>query len=123
MTREASRARVGREAEQAACDFLQAQGLLLLERNFRVRGGEIDMVMCDGAVVVFVEVRARQHGGFMHPAESITARKRQRLIHAGNRYLQRSGGLHTTRSRFDVVCILGAGAERKMEWIKGAFGA
>ncbi len=123
MTTAESRTLVGREAEQAACEFLQAQGLKLLERNFRVRGGEIDLVMSDATVVVFVEVRARQHGGFMHPAESITARKRRRLINAGTRYLQRSGGLHTTRSRFDVVCIFGAGAGRKLEWIKGAFGA
>jgi putative endonuclease len=114
---------VGREAEQAACEFLQAQGLKLLERNFRVRGGEIDLVMSDGAVVVFVEVRARQHGDFMHPAESITVRKRHRLINAGTRYLQRTGGLHTTRSRFDVVCIFGTGTERKLEWIKRAFEA
>ena len=114
---------VGREAEHAACEFLQTQGLKLLEQNFRVRGGEIDLIMSDGAVVVFVEVRARKHGSFMHPAESINARKRQRLINAGTRYLQRTGGLHTTRARFDVICILGAGAERKLEWIKGAFGA
>ena len=123
MTATQSRTLLGREAEQAACEFLQAQGLKLLERNFRVRGGEIDLIMSDGNVVIFVEVRARQHGGFMHPAESINARKRQRLIHAGTRYLQRTGGLHTTRSRFDVVCISGTGAERKLEWIRGAFEA
>ncbi len=123
MIATASRTHIGREAEQSACEFLQAQGLTLLEHNFRVRGGEIDLIMSDGAVVVFVEVRARQHDGFMHPAESITARKRQRLIHAGTRYLQRTGGLHTTRARFDVVCITGAGAGRKLEWIKRAFEA
>ncbi len=123
MTAADSRILVGREAEHAACEFLQAQGLKLLEQNFRVRGGEIDLIMSDGAVVVFVEVRARQHAGFMHPAESINARKRQRLINAGTRYLQRSGGLHTTRARFDVVCIFGAGGDRKLEWIKGAFEA
>ena len=123
MTTAENRSRVGREAEEAACDFLQAQGLTLLERNFRVRGGEIDLVMSDGAVVVFVEVRARQEDTFMHPAESINARKRKRLVIAGTRYLQRSGGLHTTRSRFDVVCITGTGSARKLEWIKRAFEA
>jgi putative endonuclease len=123
MTATESRTLIGREAEQAACEFLLAQGLQLLERNFRVRGGEIDLIMSDGAVVVFVEVRARQDGSFMHPAESITARKRQRLINAGTRYLQRTGALHKTRARFDVICIFGAGAGRKLEWIKGAFEA
>jgi len=123
LTAGKNRSRIGREAEDAACGFLQAQGLVLLERNFRVRGGEIDLVMSDGAVVVFVEVRARQDDNFMHPAESINARKRQRLVTAGTRYLQRSGGLHTTRSRFDVVCISGTGAGRKLEWIKRAFEA
>lgn len=123
MTPAASHTAVGREAEYAACEFLQAHGLKLLERNFRVSGGEIDLVMSDGEVVVFVEVRARQHGGFMHPAESITRRKQRRIINAGTRYLQRTRRLHTTRSRFDVVCITGAQSDRKLEWIKGAFEA
>ncbi len=123
MTSTPNRTAIGREAEDAACDFLQTRGLKLLQRNFRVSGGEIDLIMSDGAVVVFVEVRARQHSDFMHPAESITARKRQRLIHAGTRYLQNTGGLHTTRARFDVICISGAGMERKLEWIKRAFEA
>lgn len=123
MRTAASRTGIGREAELAACEYLEQHGLKLLERNFRVAGGEIDLVMSDGTVVVFVEVRSRKDGSFMHPAESITARKQRRIIMAGSRYLQGTGRLHTTRSRFDVVCITGANSGRKIEWIKGAFGA
>jgi putative endonuclease len=117
------RNQVGRDAEQAACDFLQKQGLQLVLRNYRVAGGEIDLVMADGDVIVFVEVRARSDGKFMHPAESITARKRRRLVHAGTRYLQDAGTLHSARARFDVVCITGAPATGKIEWLRNAFAA
>ncbi|MBI1732219.1 MAG: YraN family protein [Gammaproteobacteria bacterium] len=117
------RSAVGREAEHAACEFLRQQGLQLLQRNFRVAGGEIDLVMSDGAIIVFVEVRARSDADFMHPAESINARKRRRLIHAGTRYLQDAGNLHSARARFDVICITGAPGTGRIEWIRNAFSA
>lgn len=114
----------GRAAEDAACRYLEAQGLSLLQRNFRVAGGEIDLVMADGPVVVFIEVRARSHGEFMHPAESITARKRGRLIHAARHYLQGTRQIDTARTRFDVVCIRGTPPEPDgIEWIRRAFDA
>lgn len=113
----------GRAAEDAACRYLEARGLTLLERNYRGGGGEIDLVMADGPVIVFIEVRARSHGGFMHPAESITARKRGRLIHAATRYLQFTRQFHSARTRFDVVCVQGEPGPDAIEWIRRAFDA
>lgn len=123
MTAPADRTRAGRAAEEAACEFLVDRGLTLLERNFRVPGGEIDLVMADADVVVFVEVRARTRSDFMHPVESINARKRRRLIHAATRYLQNARALHTVRARFDVVCVQGDPATGDIEWIRRAFDA
>lgn len=123
MTAPAQRTRAGRAAEDAACTFLQARGLALLQRNYRVRGGEIDLVMVDGAVIVFVEVRARTSDTFMHPAESVDARKQRRIIHAAQRYLQDARVLHTVRARFDVVCVHGDPAAAGIEWIRRAFDA
>lgn len=117
------RSKVGRHAEDAACEFLKRQGLLLLQRNYRAPGGEIDLVMEDDGVLVFVEVRARSDRTFMHPAESIGPRKQRRLIHAGLRYLQDSGTLHSRRARFDVICVTGGPESGKMEWIRNAFSA
>ena len=58
---------LGKRAEDEALEFLSAAGLQLLARNFRRRGGEIDLVMLDGGCLVFVEVRFRHTAGFTHP--------------------------------------------------------
>lgn len=111
----------GDAAEDLALRHLTAQGLRLLERNYRTPGrggGEIDLVMRDAdGTLVFVEVRRRastSHGG---AAASIGATKRQRIVFAANYYLLR---LRTPPPcRFDVV-LLEAG---RIEWLKAAFEA
>ncbi len=107
----------GAAAEQAAADYLAGRGLKLLARNFRCRGGEIDLVMRDGATLVFVEVRARGRSDYGGAAESITAPKRARLVLAARHYLQR----HAVDApcRFDAILLQGG----RMEWLKGAFEA
>ncbi|MDA8258956.1 MAG: YraN family protein [Betaproteobacteria bacterium] len=109
----------GAAAEQLAADYLQRQGLRLLERNFRVRGGEIDLVCRDGKTTVFVEVRLRSRGDFGGAAASITAAKQARLILAARHWLLRHG---ETPCRFD--CILLEDLESKnIEWLRDAFTA
>lgn len=113
---------------------LQAAGLALVERNFRVargpsaRGGEIDLVLrARDGTLVFVEVRSRAAGGgggvgaasgFGGSAASIGAAKRARLVYAARHYLQRFGD-HPPPCRFDVVAIDGA----RVEWLPAAFDA
>lgn len=106
----------GAAGEQAAADFLAARGLRVLERNFRVRGGEIDLVCRDGGGVVFVEVRSRARGDFGGAAASIGANKQARLILAARHWLARRG---EQPCRFDCVVIDGG----KLEWIRDAFQA
>ncbi|EGV49895.1 YraN family protein [Candidatus Endoriftia persephone] len=109
----------GEQAERLACRHLQAEGLRLLERNYRTKQGEIDLVMQDGNSLVFVEVRYRKSDNFGSAAESITAAKRAKLIAAANHYLLRQ----TDRpSRFDVVAISGD-QPPGVEWIRNAFDA
>lgn len=102
----------GKAGEEAALSHLARQGLVLLERNFRCRGGEIDLIMRDGENTVFVEVRTRQYGGFGGAAASITAAKRARLIVAAQVFLQRFRNLPACR--FDVVAIDGD----QISWLK-----
>jgi putative endonuclease len=107
----------GDAAEERALLFLQAQGLTLVERNFRCKGGEIDLVMRDGGSLVFVEVRKRadtRHGG---AAASVTARKQARLIVAAQLFLQRYR--MPPACRFDVIAIDG----EAMDWLKNAIEA
>jgi putative endonuclease len=109
----------GQAAEQLAADYLLRQGLTLIERNFRVRGGEIDLVCRDGKTTVFVEVRLRSRSDFGGAAASITAAKQARLILAARHWLLRHG---ETPCRFD--CILLDGLESKnVEWLRDAFSA
>jgi putative endonuclease len=74
--------RRGVPAENLAAAFLEGQGLKILERNYRCRFGEIDLIASSGATLVFVEVRARRSSAFGGAAGSITAAKRRRLVAA-----------------------------------------
>jgi len=106
----------GVAAEHAAADFLASRSLRVLERNFRVRGGEIDLVCRDGGSIVFVEVRSRSRNDYGDAAASITATKQARLILAARHWLARHG---ERPCRFDCIVIDGV----KLEWIRDAFRA
>lgn len=109
----------GAAAEQYAMEFLQRQHLILLDRNYRCRFGEIDLVMRDGPVLVFVEVRMRSSRVFGGAAASITFSKQKKLLRTARHYLAR---LKTTPPcRFDAVLLSGANGQ-EVEWIKNAFG-
>lgn len=116
--RPAKPALAGPEAETLACAWLQRQGLLLLERNFRCRRGEIDLIMQDGEQLVFVEVRYRRNSRFGSPAETVTGSKQARLIRAAGHYLQRLD--NTGPCRFDVLALSGPRGEQ-VDWIRDAF--
>jgi putative endonuclease len=116
MTRQA-RAH-GNLAEALAADHLQLRGLRLIERNYRCRLGEIDLILADGPTLVFAEVRLRRNPDYGGAAASITAAKRQRILGAARHYLS---GRPERPCRFDVVLLDGLDPDR-IEWIKDAFG-
>lgn len=108
---------IGAAGEEQALVYLQGQGLRLVERNFLCKTGEIDLIMRDGDMLVFVEVRARadqRHGG---AAASITPAKQRCLIRAAQRYLQRFKVLPACR--FDVIAI----DDGALSWLKNAIQA
>jgi putative endonuclease len=110
----------GRRGEDLAHDLLARHGLRCLARNYRVRGGEIDLVCEDRNTVVFVEVRWRAAGATVSARESVDARKRARLTLAARRFLQERGWSERRPARFDVVAITPPDAA---EWIRAAFDA
>jgi putative endonuclease len=110
--------RRGEPAENLAAAFLESEGLRILERNYRCKLGEIDLIAKSGATLVFVEVRARASEAFGGAAASITAAKRGRIVRAARHYLARHQP--EPACRFDVVLI--RGAEQRIEWLPGAFG-
>ena len=96
---------LGRRGESLAEAYLREAGFQLLERRFRLRCGEIDLVALDGDQVVFVEVKTRRGRGFGHPAESVTRTKRRRMARTALAFLS-GRGWHERPCRFDVVEVL-----------------
>lgn len=109
----------GGQAEALAATYLQRRGLRIVERNWRVRGGEIDLICDDRGTLVFVEVRLRRRSDFGGAGASITAAKQRRLILAARHYL---AGKPERPCRFDVLLLDGL-AESNIEWIQNAFAA
>jgi putative endonuclease len=121
-TEGAARARTGRDGEDVALRALQARGLRLLERNYRVargpsrRGGEIDLILLDrDGTLVFVEVRTRRGESAGGAAASVGPAKRARLVYAAQHYLARLARIPPCR--FDVVAVDGG----RVHWLKAAF--
>ena len=112
------RKEAGRAAEAAALAHLERAGLQLVLRNFRCKGGEIDLVMLDAATLVFVEVRYRANEQFGGAAASVTWRKQRRLANAAEYLLLARQELRRYPARFDVVAI---SAAQQIDWIKNAF--
>jgi putative endonuclease len=102
----------GREAEAQAARHLEGHGLRVVARNFRVRGGEIDLICRDGKGLVFVEVRQRAASGFGGAAASIGAAKRAKLVAAAQAYLQNLPSMPPCR--FDAVCF----ESGRLVWLK-----
>lgn len=114
---------VGARLEGAAEDYLKARGLATLMRNYRCRGGEIDLVMRQGEVIVFVEVRYRRSRAFGSAAESVDRRKQQRLLLAARHFLARHRIHDRYPCRFDVLALHGPQGALEVDWIEGAFSA
>ncbi|MCP3979724.1 MAG: YraN family protein [bacterium] len=100
--RSAARQRLGLRGEHAAALALERRGLSVLQRRYRCRLGEVDLVARDGDAIVFVEVKARRGSGYGEPAEAVTPAKQRRLARVALRYLQQRGWLERP-CRFDVV--------------------
>ena len=113
-----ARGEAGARAEALAAAFLTGRGLTILERNFRCRRGEIDLIARDGMTLVFVEVRMRASDHFGSAAASITAGKRHKLLRTARHYL--AGATRTPACRFDALLV--DGADNSVEWLKNAFG-
>lgn len=107
---------IGEEKERLACSYLQDKGLHLLQRNYRCRRGEIDLIMREASTLVFVEVRFRASTRFGTPAETVDLRKQRKLAAAASHYLQRNS--INLPCRFDVIALSGP---NRIDWIRDAF--
>ena len=106
--------------EDAAARYLESIGWRIVERNYRARTGEIDILALDGDILVAVEVKYRKSMGYGAPEEAVTLRKQQRICRALLVYLAQHGISPDTSCRFDVIAI---GGDGRMRHIRGAFSA
>lgn len=108
----------GSAAEDLAARYLEDQGLAIVDRNWRCRAGEIDLVAREGATLVFVEVRLRTSAAFGGAPASVDAHKQRRILAAARQYL--AG--RDVACRCDVI-VLDRLDPARVEWIRDAFGA
>lgn len=97
---------IGADAEERAACHLETQGYRIVERNYRCKAGELDVVAYDGATLVFVEVRSRASDEFGHAAEMVTPRKQRQVARVAEMYLLERRPRYAD-ARFDVVAITG----------------
>jgi len=109
--------RAGARAEDRCAELMRSSGLLLVERNWHCRLGEIDLIAEEHGVLVFAEVRMRRAFAYGGAGESVTAAQRGRPLAAARLYLWRRPQSHC---RFDVCLVAGPAGDIK--WIRNAFG-
>lgn len=105
-------------AEATAERYLAQKGLMFIQRNFRTKMGEIDLIMQDKDTLVFVEVRYRKNASFGGAIASVDRRKQMKLIRTAQYYLAWHEKYAKMPCRFDIV---GVSELEKIEWIKNAF--
>ena len=98
------RQRLGRLGEELARRHLEADGHAILETNYRTRSGEIDLISQKDGVLVFVEVRTRRGGAYGSPEESLTPRKRSRMIACAQEYIEATQS-ESREWRIDVIAV------------------
>ena len=109
---------LGQQYEQLALEYLQRQGLRLIQQKFQCKAGEIDLVMQDGACLVFVEVKYRASSAFGGAVAAVTYSKQQKLLRTSRWYLQQHR-LSEQACRLDVLAIEGQ-PPYQYQWIKNA---
>jgi putative endonuclease len=108
--------RSGAQAEHLAEKYLQHEGFKTLERNFHARTGEIDLIMLNDDLLIFVEVRMRNNPGFGSGAETVTYAKQRKIINTASLFLQKQKHAPWQSIRFDVISM-----GDSIDWIPGAF--
>ncbi len=112
--------RAGDRGEDLAVRYLTGAGYELVERNYRTRYGEIDLILRDGETLVFVEVKLRRGTGYGDPLESVTLRKQAQVRAIAEQYLDEAQP-EFEELRFDVVGILAGGGAPGITHVKDAF--
>lgn len=113
-----NRRKIGTQYEEMALEAMKAKGFLLLERNFRCRLGEIDLIGIHGNCLTFVEVKYRSSTRSGYPEEAVDGRKQERICRASDYYRLSHRQYQRMQVRYDVVAVLA----EEVRWYQNAFG-
>ena len=111
----------GRRVERVAERWLANRGLQPIARNYRCRGGELDLVMQSGDTLAIIEVKYRRPGAQVSALESLSVAKQRRIALTTLHFLQRHQKLARMAVRFDLLAVTGNGRQRKIKWLRDAF--
>ncbi len=111
---------LGNEAESMAAAYLERCGFTILEKNYRTKFGEIDLIARDKNTLVFIEVKARSSNSFGSPKDAVTQQKQKKISMAALAYLRVKRAVNTS-IRFDVVAVCTRKQQARIEIIKNAF--
>ena len=115
--------RKGLQYEELARDYLLNQGLTLHLQNFQCRFGEIDLIMLDGDIICFVEVKYRKNSAFGGAISAISTTKKKKIIITAQFFISKNSGLAHNAMRFDAILLQHSPAQEpvKINWIQNAF--
>lgn len=112
-----NRRKEGAYYENLVAEYLKTQGYEILEKNYRCRIGEIDLIAKEGETLVFVEVKYRRDDKMGNPKEAVDRKKQKKISMTTSYYLMRECGRMDIPCRFDVAAVLG----EQIEVVKNAF--
>ncbi len=112
---------IGDDTEQLACEFISSRGAAILERNYRCRQGEVDIIAKDEEYLCFIEVKYRKNDSFGPPQEAVSYRKRQHICKVSTFYLYSKYKSLDISVRYDVIAISPQDNKLTFNWIKNAF--
>lgn len=107
--------------EQIACKFLNKKRLKLVKQNYNCKVGEIDLIMLDNDMLVFIEVKYRSSSDWVTALEAVTKSKQRKIIRAAQLFLLQNKQYNDWNCRFDVVSIQGNKQTPEINWIQSAF--
>ena len=111
---------IGRRGETVVCQYLEANGYEILQRNFCIRGGEVDIIAQNAEYLAFVEVKTRRPGSMVSGFEAVTKKKQARLIQTAAMWCAEHA--NPRQPRFDVACVLMQGTQvQQVEYLENAF--
>ena len=113
--------KVGSWYETLACEYLKESGAIILNRNFRARNGEIDIIAKDGNYTCFIEVKYRKDEEYGGPEAAVNMSKQRQICRVSGYYLLKKGFSSDIAIRYDVVAISGNEGTYKIKWHKNAF--